>query len=85
MLLYIVIHVGFLLLTPRPFRETKLTHLFFPINVSRYVLTIDLISISCLENINNVHCVNLLCKVIFNPTHLDSSWWYSIWIMIHTQ
>ena len=77
---YAVIHVVFTLLTPRPSGETKMTRLFFLINVSRYVLTIGrhLSSIPCMEDINNIHCANLLCKVVFYPTRSDPSWWYVI-------
>ena len=79
MLSYVVIHVGSTSLTPRPFGETKMIRLFFSINVSKYVLTRHLSTIRtliCLKNNNNAKYVNWICKVVFYPTRLDSSWWY---------
>ena len=65
--LYAVINVEFMLLTPRPFGETKMTRLFFPINVSRYILKIQA-QLAIFVNINNVHFLYVLCKVVFYPT-----------------
>ena len=83
MLPYAMIHVGFTLLTPKQFGEAKMIRLFFPMNVSRYVLTRHLSTIPTLiglKNSKNVYYINLHCKVVFYPTRLDSSWWYVIQI-----